>query len=132
MKSLITAIILMLLTAYAWADARPGVELTPRDSGPSVVDLAIASSIADREPADPGEAYPANVGKLYCWSKIKNTDGETSVKHVWRLGDKVMGERELQIGKSARWRTWTTQRINPKATGQWSCEVVDSAGESLG
>ena len=128
MKYLAALIILFPLVAFA--DGH--IEIAERADGPSVVELAVASSIADRQPADPGNSFPATVGNLYCWSKIKNTGEDTEVSHIWRHGDTIMLEKTLQIGKSPKWRTWTKRRINEKHTGEWSCEVVDANKESLG
>ncbi len=131
MKKILVCLVL-LLPMIAFAEDRPGVEITPRDSGPSLVDLAVTSSIADRNPDGAGDSFPASVGKLYCWTAVKNTGEPTQLTHVWRFGDRVISEVPMNVGKSSRWRTYSRQRINEKLTGQWSCEVVDENKESLG
>ena len=129
----ILVVVLFPLAAFAQATAeRPGVELTPPGDGPSVIDLAVATGVTDRQPDGVSDSFPASVGKLYCWSAVKNTGEPTQLTHVWRFGDRVVSELPIQVGKSTRWRSWTVQRINDKLTGQWSCDVVNEGGTSLG
>ncbi len=111
---------------------RPGVVIESRSEDPYLKDLAVASTIEDRKPQGAGDRFPASVGKLYCWTQIHNRSDPTQVKHIWRRGDRVISELTLKVGRSIRWRTWSQQRMPAKATGTWSCEVTDSAGQRLG
>lgn len=135
MKRLAILVVLFPLMAHAQGNTpaeRPGVELTPQGDGPQVIDLAVATGIAERQPDGASDSFPASVGKLYCWSAVKNTGEPTQLTYVWRHGDRIVSQVPIQVGKSSRWRSWTRQRVNEKLTGQWSCEVVNENSESLG
>lgn len=114
------------------AGQRPGVTIAARANDPQLIDLAVATRIADRQPEEAGDSFPASVGQLYCWAAVKNSGEPTEVTIIWRFGDSVVTEKSVSIGTSSRWRSWTRQRINEKNTGSWSCEVVDQNKESLG
>lgn len=112
-------------------DTRPGVEIAARDAEPRLVDMAVASAVAERQPQDPGDTFPADVDTLYCWTAIHNTGEPTKVQYVWRHGDQTVTTLTVSVGKSIRWRSWTRQRTGGR-TGAWSCEILDESGASLG
>ncbi len=94
-----------------------------------VVDAAICRNVQDRQPVEPGSSFPADVGKIYCWSKIK--DGQDMmVKHVYYRDNKEMAAAELQV-RSPMFRTYSTKTILPAWTGQWRVDIVDPEGKVL-
>ena len=133
MKTIAFATIIAIsLATYAAAqeESRPGVTIAEKKAmSPRLNDLAVATGITDKQPDGASNSFSASDGKLYCWSSLFHDGEETTVKHIWRRGDTVYAEHEKPVRKSARWRTWSRQRVVP---GEWSCEVVDAAGESLG
>ncbi len=94
-----------------------------------VADAVMCLGIQDREPVHAGESFSSDVGKVWCWSKIKDGKGET-IKHVYYRGDKEMAVVELSIG-SPLWRTYSSKKILPSWTGTWRVDVVAEDGTLL-
>lgn len=96
----------------------------------TAADVAITTQISERVPVDRVEVYPAQNGKLYCFSLIEGATEETSVEHVWLYQGREMARVTLPV-RSARWRTYSSKKIVPEWTGTWEVRVVDSAGNQL-
>ncbi|MBD1399384.1 DUF2914 domain-containing protein [Pelovirga terrestris] len=95
-----------------------------------VVDVSITSAIENRMPVDNLEVYPADYGKLYCFTRIVGAEGETQVTHVWFYEDQEMARVTLPV-QSADWRTFSSKRFLPQWIGQWSVVIEDQQGSSL-
>jgi len=89
------------------------------------VEAAIAFDVEDREPVDPGTAFPADVGMLYGWTRITGASG-TTIQHVWMHGEDEWAV-DIDVGGSP-WRVWSTKIIQPEWTGEWTFEVRSEAG----
>ena len=88
-----------------------------------VADAVICRDVVDREPMEPGDSFPADVGKVWCWSQIE--DGRaTVIKHVYYHNNKKMATVELFLG-SALYRTWSSKRIMKAWKGEWRVDIVD-------
>ena len=96
----------------------------------SVVEGVITTQVVDRAPVDEVESYPAQIGKLYCFTKIAGAQGETQVTHVWLYQDKEMGRVTLPV-RSAEWRTYSSKNILPEWAGGWKVQVLDDAGAEI-
>lgn len=120
MKKAMMAILAMLLVAgFAVAD-----------SGLSVQDAVICTGVVDRAPEGAAEEFPADVGKLYCFTRIVGAADETTVTHVWIWGDEEVASVELKVG-TASWRTHSSKNIWPGWKGDWKVEVRDAEGNVL-
>lgn len=87
-----------------------------------VADAVMCRDVQDREPVEPGDSFPADVGKVWCWSKIK--DGKnTTIKHIYYHEGEEKAVIELSIG-SPLWRTRSSKRILSSWTGQWRVDIV--------
>lgn len=95
-----------------------------------VPDLVIARAVVDREPQDGGTSFSADVGTLYCWTRIAGAEGETQVEHVWYYNDQEVARVPLRIAGSS-WRTWSSKTIPAEATGSWRVDVVGPNGSVL-
>ena len=100
---------------------------TAQESG-ITVEAAVATAISDRLPVDTGSAFPADVGRLWLWTKVSGADGMTIV-HAWSHGDNEWVV-PLAIGAND-WRTWSNKTIPPEWTGEWKVEVRDEIGNVL-
>ncbi|RJP67328.1 MAG: DUF2914 domain-containing protein [Candidatus Abyssobacteria bacterium SURF_17] len=114
----------VLLSALIIAALIPGLALAVE-----VVDAAVCEGVQEREPVNPGAAFPADIGTVYCWSKIKDGDGAV-VKHVYYYEGEEMASVELAINSSL-WRTHSSKRIPPSSTGKWRVDIVDAEGVVL-
>ena len=95
-----------------------------------VPDLVIARAVVDRQPQDGGTSFPADVGTLYCWTRIAGAEGETQVEHVWYYNDQEVARVPLRIAGSS-WRTWSSKTIPAEAIGSWRVDVVGPNGSVL-
>ena len=87
-----------------------------------VADAVMCRDVQDREPVEPGDSFPADVGKVWCWSKIK--DGKnTTIKHIYYHAGEEKAVIELSIG-SPLWRTRSSKQILSSWTGQWRVDIV--------
>ena len=87
-----------------------------------VVDAVVCRDVQDREPVESGDSFPADVGKVWCWSKIKDGKGET-IKHIYYYEGEEKAVVELSIG-SPMWRTRSSKRILSSWTGNWRVDIV--------
>lgn len=92
------------------------------------VESAIATAIVDRMPEGSGSTFPADVGELYCWTRVLDGGG-TRIHHVW-IHDGDEQSVPLAVGGSP-WRTWSSKIVPPEWTGDWRVEVRDDQGNVL-
>ncbi len=92
--------------------------------------LVIAGSIEDREPVGVVNAFSSSTEKVYCFLEAKDIQEETTINFVWYYGDKKTATVELPVGKSPRWRTYSSKKLNSR-TGKWKVELQDTIGNVL-
>jgi Protein of unknown function (DUF2914) len=95
-----------------------------------VAEGVISTQIRDRQPIDTVQSYPADSGRLLCFTRITGAVGDARVFHVWYREDQEMARIELAV-KSSNWRTWSSKRLLPEWAGSWRVEVLDGEGTLL-
>ncbi|MCK4304916.1 MAG: DUF2914 domain-containing protein [Candidatus Eisenbacteria sp.] len=98
---------------------------------PELTRAIIARSVVDREPVDPGTVFPADVGRVACFTQIQSAASQTHIIHVWYWKDQEMARVELPV-RSLSWRTWSTKRILSEWVGPWKVVILDPDGTELG
>jgi len=125
---------LMLAGCQATSDepeTTPASSETPATSSISVGRMVFCRAVKDREPQEAAEAFPVDIGRVYCFTEILNAGTEeTYVIHRWYLGDKLMAEVKLKA-QGEYWRTWSYKSVTPEWKGGWRVDVVSAAGEVL-
>lgn len=97
----------------------------------TVSDSALCTAISDRMPEGKADEFDKNsVTKIYFWTKIEGATENTSIKHVWYLGETVIGEISLNVN-SPSYRTWSSKTIYPGLQGDMSVAVLDAEGNEL-
>ena len=124
MKTLTTTAIALAMAALLAPQA------VSAQSGLTVPESSIATMVVDRTPTGTSMTFPANVERLYAWTRINGAAAGTTVHHVWIQGDVERADIVLQIGGSP-WRTWSNKAIMPEWTGDWRVEVRDDRGNVL-
>ena len=121
----ITVLLLVLIpcSPALWAQEAPGNLL-------EVYKSAICPRIVDRQPVDQSVKYPADVGKVYCFSHISNIESPTQIKHVW-IYDNIERARVALEVQPPSWRTYSSKRILPSDTGRWRVDILDQDGNVL-
>lgn len=96
----------------------------------TVKDIAIATSVVNRTPEGTGTAFPSNVNKLFCFTKIEGAKQPTNIRHIWYYRDKIMAEVTLPIA-SSNYKTFSSKSILPEWKGEWKVDILSSEGASL-
>ncbi|MEE9534680.1 MAG: DUF2914 domain-containing protein [Acidimicrobiia bacterium] len=100
--------------------------LLPAQEAEISVEAAIATDVVDRMPVDTGSTFSADVGQLWCWTRVSGAEG-TVIQHVWMHGPHENAIELPTIGGSP-WRTWSNKSIPPDWTGEWRVEIRDEDG----
>ncbi len=95
-----------------------------------VADSAVCLDVVDLECTGADTNFPANVGKLYCITKITGAKGVSKVTHVWYYGHTERARIALDI-RSANWRTYSSKITQAHETGDWHIDVLGPEGEFL-
>ncbi len=90
----------------------------------TVADSAITTAVLEQNPVDRESSFPADFGKLFCFTRIVGAETDTMITHVWYYQDQEMARIELPI-KSSDWRTYSSKRFLPQWAGQWHVVVLD-------
>lgn len=117
----------LLLLGQTWGQAQESTTTAPAIT---VAEAVIATSVVDRQAADNVTSVAADVGKVYCWTRLTGAEGEVQVQHVWYHGDNEMARVSLRISGS-NWRTWSSKNITPDRAGAWRVDIVGPAGNVL-
>ena len=123
MKHLISlvAVIVLMFSSVSFAQEKSDIQ---------VENIVICISVEDRQPVGVDSVFNADIGKLYCFTKIISPTETAEVSHVWFLGNTQMAKVDLTIG-ARTWRTWSSKRILLEWVGDWRVEVQDSSGNVL-
>ena len=96
----------------------------------TVVDGTMTSAVENQMPVDRIESYPADFGKLYCFTRIVGAQGDTEITHVWYYQDNEMARVSLSV-RSSNWRTYSSKRFLPQWAGEWKVVILDEEGNEI-
>jgi hypothetical protein len=96
-----------------------GEEMT----SPTVEDAAVCLDIVDRACIDPNNVFPAQVARLFCFSRVLGAQEEIQVTHVWFFGDIERARVPLQV-RSINYRTYSSKIIQPHEIGPWHVDIL--------
>lgn len=97
-----------------------------------VAESVITTAVVERAPVDVVQNYPAQEGRLYCFTRIVGArpDVETSVAHVWIYEGREIARVVLPV-RSDNWRTWSSKTLSGAQAGKWQVDVYDESGQLL-
>jgi hypothetical protein len=108
----------------AAADAKP--KDAPKDASSASAEVKAGTGVEKHEIVGEAASFPAGT-TVWVWSKI--TNGEGSIKHVWKRDGKEVWSATLPVGS----KLWSTQsRRTLPAAGSWEVDVQTEAGASIG
>ncbi|MDF1553179.1 MAG: DUF2914 domain-containing protein [Deferrisomatales bacterium] len=96
----------------------------------TVLDAVLATGVENRQPVGTANTFPADVGRVYAYTRVVGAAGEGSVTHVWYYAGQVKAQVQLSV-RSDDWRTWSSKTILPGWTGEWLVEVQGADGRVL-
>lgn len=92
--------------------------------------IQIATSVENRQPIGVDTLFTADVGRVFCFTKIKGATDTTKISQVWYYKGQEKARVELDV-RSDNWRTWSSKTILESWTGPWRVMVVDAKGNVL-
>lgn len=95
-----------------------------------VVMAVICKEVKDLSPVCESEVFPADVKKLYCFTRVTGANKKNKIKHIWYYQDKKLADITLSI-KSPDFRTYSRKKIKPYQKGKWRVEVMGLDGINL-
>ena len=110
--------IIFLLSAGIFAQNQSNIKIT---------NIAVCTSVENRQPIGTDSVFNADVGKLYCFTEVKSGTDTSKISHVWFYKDKEMAKIDLPV-KAKSWHTWSAKTIMPAWKGNWKVEVQDLNG----
>ena len=99
-------------------------------SGIKVNNIAICTSVENRQPIGTDSVFSADVGKLYCFTGLTSQSDSSEISHVWFYQGKEMAKINLPV-KGKTWHTWSAKTIMPAWKGNWRVEIQDSNGDVI-
>jgi len=116
------AAVLFVAASAAIPSRVPAQEQAGAAKAAAAVEAAVGTAVADRALTGAADTFKADVGTLYCFSKITNA-ADSEVEHVWYHGDAEVARVKLKVGGSP-WRTHSSKKLGDDAAGDWRCDVV--------
>lgn len=99
-----------------------------QESGIRIMRDILATAVENRQPVEANGDISGDVGQLFYFTDVQGGPG--TIQHVWIWQGRTMATVSLEI-KSARFRTWSSKRIQPEWTGKWRVEARSSDGAVL-
>ncbi|MCX5795860.1 MAG: DUF2914 domain-containing protein [Elusimicrobia bacterium] len=131
------ASVLMFAAVSGWAQAPAApaapaatpaeTKAAPAPAAVKVEKILVATGVENREATGEATTFGAEVGQVYCWTKLAVTEPPAKVKYVWSMSGKPVYEHPIEIKTSGRW--WASKKVQP---GSWKVELQSESGESLG
>ena len=98
-------------------------------AGATVALARFTTAVENHEPVDAVTFLENDARRILFYTDLRNLAGQT-VTHRWQLRGNVMAEVPFEVG-SARWRVWSSKRLIPAWTGDWTVDVVKGDGEVI-
>lgn len=118
------------LVGIETSQAGAGVDAAQSKAELKVDEMVFCAAVKDRVPVGVADTFPADVYRVFCFTRIVGATDTMSVKHVWYRGDTLVAERRLPV-RSSPWRTWSAQVMREEWRGEWRVEVRTAKGALL-
>ncbi len=137
------ALVLVAVPALAQEESQPLEETAVPAEAPSaetdeagaetpagrVARAGFTSEIIDREPQDSITTLSNEHLGIAFFTELRDLDGYT-VSHVWEREGAEMA-RVAFVVNGPRWRVYSTKKLEPSWTGEWTVRVEDESGRVL-
>lgn len=102
----------------------------PAIAGPRVARDTLATAVVNREPVRISSPIPADVGLLYYFTEVVESEPSTTILHLWYWRNRNVSVVLLKTS-GPRFRTWSQKSIPPAWTGDWRVEARTPDGTIL-
>jgi hypothetical protein len=93
--------------------------------------VAVCRKVEDRTPVEDGTSFPTDVGRLFCFTDVRNAQKATQIFHRWYVGETMVDEIPMTV-KGPRWRCWSEKTILTSWKGACRVEIVTEDGSVIG
>lgn len=121
--AMVAGVVLMLMPVNVTAAAETG--------SMSVARLEICNGVENREPVGVADTFAADITMVYAFLEMRDIPEETTVSFVWFHGDDEVARVPVRIGRSGRWRTYSSKKLGGRI-GAWRVEIQDENNTVLG
>lgn len=91
--------------------------------------MVLCTGVVDREPIDEVASFSIDSPKAYAFLDVAASE-PAQLTVVWSYNGEEVAEVPLNVGKSNRWRTYSSKNL-ARLAGDWAVEVRNPAGEPL-
>jgi len=96
-----------------------------------ILTLSIANDIVEKTPIGISRLFLNDIGILYCYTAVDNTEKNNMIIHNWRHKEQDYFKSIIRVGDSPNWRCWSKITIRPEMIGNWQVIVTDTVGTQL-
>jgi hypothetical protein len=96
----------------------------------AISEIAVCEEVQERVPVGEADAFPSEIGQLWCFTRVQNAEAPTQIFHRWYVGDNLVDEIAINVG-SEHWRCWSTKTILPNWTGDCRVEILTEEGDVI-
>ncbi len=89
-----------------------------------VENLRIATSIVQDQPVNVARHFPADVGRVYCWTEVSVSSFPASITHRWYRNGRLQKDEYLEVN-AAQVKVWSSANARQ---GQWKVDVLPAGG----
>jgi cytoskeletal protein RodZ len=105
---------------------------TPTEPDPSrlaVSQFGVGTGVVDRRLIGESDSFPEGT-EVWFWTRVVGGKSGESLRHLWFYDGRTIVNAVLTVGGS-HWRTFSSYRLPPGATGSWTVEARNAAGAVL-
>ncbi len=118
----------VIFPALAFSQAEEQADVTPAGFE---IETVLCTGIEERMPVGEADSFPADVEKVYLWTRVTGvTEGEIVIHHVWLREGEEMADVELPV-KGSPWRVWSYKTIPAEWAGNWEVKIVGPDGDVM-
>jgi hypothetical protein len=95
-----------------------------------VNEILLGTGLENKEVTGVDTTFSAEVGRIYCWTKITGATSETQITHHWYFEDKEAAKIDITV-KYPSYRCWSIKTIYLEMKGNWKVDIEDAGGKLL-
>jgi hypothetical protein len=130
MRSILVAWLLSICLIGLWGGPVLGQNSEMDAPAVTIAEAVVCREVVDRTPVGAGDVFPRDTERLYCFVRVVGANTDIEIQHRWYYQGQLVATVTLPI-RSENWRTYSSKRIGPEMTGEWTVEIGTTQGETL-